>query len=280
MAADDDVIGPWSEDKLGLLRKYLAAYVSIMRGQPWCKNGYHYIDAFAGSGRPRSQDYGEYVDGSPRVALSLASPFTSYTFVEQDPYRVQKLQQLQEEFPDREIRIFQGDCNQIIPQHITCDICFERYNRGFVFLDPFALSVDWETVQAIAATRALEILMNIPTMAINRTALLNNPEQLTDAQVQRMNRFWGTTEWRGDIYEQVPTLFDETWEIKTNKTTARRLGDLYRGRLSEIFPHVTYPLVMRNAHKQPIYCLIFAGHKSNGAKITEDIFNHYEKLGV
>lgn len=275
---EDDVIGPWSEDKLELLRKYLAAYVGIMQGQTWCRNGYHYIDAFAGSGQPRSRDYGEYVDGSPRIALGLS--FSSYTFIEQNPYRVQRLQQLQQEFADRDIRIFEGDCNQIIPQHVTCRICYEHFNRGVVFLDPFALQIDWCTVQAIAETRALEIVMNIPTMAINRTVLLNDFDQLTDMQVQRMTRFWGTTEWRDEIYERVPTLFEEMWEIKTNKTSAQRLGDLYRGRLGEIFPHVTYPLVMRNSHNQPIYCLIFAGHNPTGARITENIFRHYERLGA
>lgn len=47
MSQQDDVIGPWSEDKLDLLGRYLHAYTVIMRAQDWCK-GYHYIDAFAG----------------------------------------------------------------------------------------------------------------------------------------------------------------------------------------------------------------------------------------
>jgi hypothetical protein len=33
----EDVIGPWSEDKLQLLTKYLHAYTVIMRGQEWCR---------------------------------------------------------------------------------------------------------------------------------------------------------------------------------------------------------------------------------------------------
>jgi len=33
----DDRIGPWSEDKLWLLSKYLDAYTNIMQGQSWCR---------------------------------------------------------------------------------------------------------------------------------------------------------------------------------------------------------------------------------------------------
>jgi len=31
----EDVVGRWSVEKLGLLRKYLAAYVSILKSQSW-----------------------------------------------------------------------------------------------------------------------------------------------------------------------------------------------------------------------------------------------------
>ena len=45
----ESVVGPWAQDKLDRLRKYLHAYTSIMKEQKWCK-GYYYIDAFAGPG--------------------------------------------------------------------------------------------------------------------------------------------------------------------------------------------------------------------------------------
>ena len=43
------VVGPWAQDKLERLRKYLNVYTTIMKEQRWCQ-GYHYIDAFAGPG--------------------------------------------------------------------------------------------------------------------------------------------------------------------------------------------------------------------------------------
>jgi three-Cys-motif partner protein len=274
----DDTVGPWSEDKLELLRKYLNAYTAIMQGQRWCRNGYHYVDAFAGTGRPRARDEERYIDGSPRVALTIQNPFHSYTFVEMSPWRVQRLQELRDEFRDRDIRIRQEDCNRVITTEITPRIRYEQFNRGLIFLDPFSMNTEWTTVEQIAETRALEIFMNFPVMALNRTALPNDPYALADAQVQRMNRFWGSNEWRVNIYEEVPTLFGPV-EIKIHSTTGRRLGQLFKRRLEQVFPYVTDPLVMTNSRNAPLYCLIFAGPHSLGTEIAQDIFRRYERLG-
>jgi len=274
----EDSIGPWSEDKLALLRKYLEAYTTIMQGQRWCRNGYHYVDAFAGTGKPRARDEERYIDGSPRVALTIRYPFHSYTFIEKTPWRVQQLEKLKDEFPDRDVRIREGDCNDIIKTEIVSNIRYERFNRGLIFLDPFSMDVEWPTIQEIAGTRALEIFLNFPVMALNRTVLPNDPNALTEAQIRRMNNFWGSTEWRGDIYQQVSTLFG-TVEMKMQPTTGKRLGRLFTRRLREVFRHVTEPLVMTNSRNAPLYCLIFAGHNVTGARIVREIFQRYQRLG-
>jgi len=274
----EDSIGPWSEDKLALLRKYLEAYTTIMQGQRWCRNGYHYVDAFAGTGKPRARDEERYIDGSPRVALTIRYPFHSYTFIEKTPWRVQQLEKLKDEFPDRDVRIREGDCNDIIKTEIVSNIRYERFNRGLIFLDPFSMDVEWPTIQEIAGTRALEIFLNFPVMALNRTVLPNDPNALTEAQIRRMNNFWGSTEWRGDIYQQVSTLFG-TVEMKMQPTTGKRLGRLFTRRLREVFRHVTEPLVMTNSRNAPLNCLIFAGHNVTGARIVREIFQRYQRLG-
>ncbi len=272
-----DEIGPWSEAKLELLGKYLDAYTKIMKGQAWCSSGYHYIDAFAGSGKPRARDEERYVDGSPRVALTIAHPFSSYTFIEKSAWRVQRLTDLQREFPDREIRVREGDCNQIITAEIVPKIRFELFNRGLIFLDPFGMEVEWATMQHIAETRALEVFVNFPVMALNRTVLPNDPNRITEAQQERMNRFWGSPDWRPEIYPEVQTLFGSE-PMKELPTSANRLGRLYMKRLQQIFPFVTEPLSMTNSRNAPLYCLIFAGHKKSGTSIVQNIFERYGRL--
>ncbi|MBN1286868.1 MAG: three-Cys-motif partner protein TcmP [Anaerolineae bacterium] len=281
--SQDDVIGPWSEEKLEMLRDYLEAYTRVMKG--WkseiSRVNYHYVDAFAGAGSSRARDDEErYIAGSPRVALEFF--FNSYTFIEMDSSRVQRLQELRSEFPERDIRIYQGDCNDILKNRITPCIRYENYSRGVVFLDPFTLNLEWDTVEAVAQTKALEIFLNFPTMALNRTALPNDPSRLTRETIKRMDRFWGTSEWYGQIYEEAVDLFGDKHVYKPISTTARRLSHLYKSRLEEVFSRVTDPITMLNSKGIPIYCLIFAGHNPTGARIAGHILKKpgvYKQLG-
>ena len=279
--SQEDVVGPWSEDKLNLLRDYLRAYTKIMHKQDWCR-GYHYVDAFAGTGKPRARDEERYIDGSPRVALSIAEPyqFHSYTFIEKDLRRAQQLQGLVEEFPDRRIYIYQGDCNELLKTRVVPNIRYDDFQRGLVFLDPFSMDLEWETLENIARAGSLEVFINIPIMALNRTALPNDPYTITEAQIERNARFWGIPDWREsfDIYEVVPGLFGPEM-IKPHRGTGKRLGNLYKRRLQTVFRYVTDPLVMTNSKNAPLYALIFAGHNETGARIMRDIFSHFERLG-
>ncbi len=106
----EDVIGRWSEEKLDLLAKYLKAYSVIMHEQKksWLR-AYYYVDAFAGSVRPRAkEDEQRYIDGSPLRALQTEPQFDGYWFVDVSPRRVERVQELREEFPDRVIDVRQG----------------------------------------------------------------------------------------------------------------------------------------------------------------------------
>jgi len=271
-----DRIGKWSEEKLDLLGKYLNAYTKIMKGQEWCKNGYHYIDAFAGTGKPMAKDEERYIDGSPIVALKVKYPFKSYTFIEEEDWRVERLKKLRDEFPNMDIQIRHGDCNTIIIDEIVPKIRYENFNRGIVFLDPFGMNIEWPTIQSIAATRALEIFLNFPVLAINRTVLRNDPYKLSKKQVKRMNRFWGSADWKDDIYQEATDLLGAY--IEKTPQTAKGLGLKFQKRLEEVFPEVTFPIVMRNSKGTPLYCLIFAGHNTIGKNIAESIFRRFESL--
>ena len=271
-----DKIGKWSEGKLSLLNKYLNSYTNIMKGQTWCKNGYYYIDAFAGTGKPKSKDEERYIDGSPLIALKMKYSFRSYIFIEKESWRIKKLEKLKEEFSNIDIKIKEGDCNKIIVEEITPLIRYRNFNRGIIFLDPFGMDIDWSTIESIAKTQALEIFMNFPVMAINRSILINNPNKLIKDKIERMNKLWGSPNWMGDIYKETPDLFGP--RIEKVKQTGKSLGTLFKKRLEEVFPHVTFPLVMRNSINAPLYCLIIASHNPTGKKIAEDIFKGFENL--
>ena len=274
-----DPVGPWAVQKHRLLHDYLSAYTTVMKGQSWCRNGYHYIDAFAGTGRPLLRDAHEqrYIDGSPRIALSIKNPFTSYTFIEMERWRVRQLEQLKLEFRGHTIRVVPGDCNQVIRERVTPRIRRERFKRGFIFLDPFGINLGWDTIEDIASTGALEVFLNFPTMGLNRAALRNGPDALTVTGVAQMNRIWGSEDWRELLYERRQDFW-ETHEYKRVRTGAESLACLFiEHRLSKVFSHVSDPIPMTNSLGAPLYCIIFARHHPRGAEIAADIFDRHRR---
>ena len=74
-----DVIGPWSEVKLDILREYASPYSRIVTA-----HGFHhlYIDAYAAGGSHISRTTGEIVLGSPLIALATEPPFREYHFID------------------------------------------------------------------------------------------------------------------------------------------------------------------------------------------------------
>ena len=60
---------------------------------------------------PIDPEQQQFLDGSPRIALDLQFPFSSYVFIEQDPDRVEASELLQVEYQrTHNIRIEPGDC--------------------------------------------------------------------------------------------------------------------------------------------------------------------------
>ena len=270
----DDTIGGWSVDKLSLLRKYLEAYVTVLRNQRWCK-GYEYIDGFAGTGKPKTRDEQQYVDGSPRVALELPNPFTKYHFIESSDWRIKKLEWLQKEFPNQQVEIYPGDCNDLLRRKIVPDLPMKSFKRALAFLDPFGMELEWSTLEEVARVETIEVFLNFPVMAINRNVRRRRKENISPAMREQMHRFWGT-EWEAELYEEEQTLFGpKTIRIKQS---GKELGERFQNRLKEIFPHSTVPVLMTNSTNAPLYCLVFAGHNPTGVRIANDIFGKFLKM--
>ncbi len=271
----DDTIGSWSIDKLNLLRKYLEAYVTVLKKQSWCK-GYEYIDGFAGTGKPKTRDEQQYVAGSPRVAVELPSPFTKYHFIESSNWRIKKLERLRREFPNHEIEIYPGDCNEMLRTKIVPALPLKSYKRAIAFLDPFGMELEWSTLEEVSRAGTIEVFLNFSVMAINRNVRLRRKEDISPSVRRRMDRFWGT-DWEAELYEEEQTLFGpETVRIKQS---GKDLGHRFQNRLKEIFPHCTVPVLMTNSKNAPLYCLVFAGHNRTGVKIADAIFGSFAKMG-
>ena len=177
-------VGPWAREKLDLLGSYLVEYAKILRKQNF--RGYAYIDAFASAGihhvrnqKPARDDllqlqlfdtthlqddseYQEFISGSPRVALELPYEFTYYVFVDTDPQRIQELASLKREFPSKPIRIHRKNCNEYLRELLIDPRINWKEWRAIVFLDPFGMQMPWSTIESLAQTNSIEIIVNFP----------------------------------------------------------------------------------------------------------------------
>lgn len=290
----DGTVGPWAEEKLEILRKYLEAYTTILKEQSkWCK-GYYYVDALAGGGRaplrnaqdsnnpnqspqlellgyaPSSPDEQQFIDGSPRIALNLQNPFTRYLFIDKSKSRIQLLDKIEEEYGDtRGISILSGDANEILEASVVNNTRIDwKTQRAVVFLDPFGLQVPWRTLELLASTKAIEVIVNFPVgMALQR--LLQRDGKISPERQDLLDEFLGSPEWRSVVYETQPTLFG----METYKTgdSGDKLAKWYADRMKSLFGFGCPPRLIRNAHGGHLYYLIFAGPNKTGAKIAEEV---------
>lgn len=296
-------VGPWAADKLDRLGKYLHAYTTIMKDQSkWC-NGFYYIDAFAGPGAHEVRadcasvsftsqlllevaEFGqadneqkEFIAGSPMVALDLQHPFTHYVFIEKNPDRVEELKQLQVKYHGvRKMSIHQEDCTGYLLRSVVNNRLINwKTHRAVVFLDPFGMQVDWATIEAIASTRAIEVFLNFPVgMAIQRL-LRRNPENFSAAQRQKLDGYFGSSDWYPALYKKARTLFDDDIDAKIEQSGAA-LVKWYRERLREIFGYVSKAALIRNTRGGHLYYLLLASPNETGAKIASQILSAGEAI--
>ena len=283
--AEPDVVGPWAREKLAILENYLQAYCRVFKNQSWAKTVY--VDAFAGSGRAKLRSYQndstsvelnleimdeeqiEYVDGSPRTALNLEPPFDRYVFVEDRPSRVRQLEELSEEIGLSErIQIVRGDCNEYLKDDFLDRLQWNQW-RGVVFLDPFGMNVPWATIEEIAHTDALEIILNFPEgMAIQRL-LYRDSERFDDRRRNMLDRYFGTSEWFDVVYREVPDLFGG--HVEKVSQAGEVLAKWYMGRLEALFGNVAGPHLVTNTRGGRLYYMIWSGHHPKGREIADHV---------
>ena len=129
--------GPWTNEKLNILKAYLDAYTTALKNQPF---SLVYLDAFAGTGYVElaSQDDPDavtFIHGSAAIATGIDDkPFDKLIFVEKDQDRCNELTNLKDSHPGRDIQIENSDANNFL-RELHWD--WRRW-RGVLFLDPFA----------------------------------------------------------------------------------------------------------------------------------------------
>lgn len=291
--------GPDTGRKLRCLQEYLQAYAVALQNQEFA---YVYIDAFAGSGSrtetraalplfdgPEANLEEITTPGSARIALEIDPPFHSIVLIEQDEVRFKELEKLKEEYGDeRGIVLRNGDANQLVKRLCKGTSWRKRTNgrrgiRGVIFLDPYGMEVAWDTVEAIAATQALDCWYFFPLSGLYRNAPLN-PAKLDAGKQASLDRVLGASDWRQRWYEhdiQPTGLFEDADEaVRRTDIDAieayvkERLGTAFRGAVLD-------PVRLYHRNGAPLASLFFAiSNPSEAAvKVATRIASHILNAG-
>jgi three-Cys-motif partner protein len=222
-----DEIGYWSEVKLAILEEYAKPYNQILLSQ---KPKFHpiYIDGFAGAGHHIAKGSDRIVEGSPARALAVTPPFEFLHFVDIDGARADELRRLTAGRSN--VEVYCGDCNEVLRNEVFPKIRWRNFERALCILDPYGLHLDWETTKRAGSSGVMDMFLNFPVMDMNMNVLWHDSQKVTDAQKERMTRFWGDRSWEDAAYQSTPGLFETFREKATNW----QIAEAFRKRLVEV----------------------------------------------
>jgi three-Cys-motif partner protein len=247
----------WTISKLNAVENYLHFYTNALKNQ---KYKLCYIDAFAGSGTIKIKS-GDEIEGS--AVRSLKYPFDKYHFLEADQHIIELLEKKISGMIDyKDVEFHNTDCNDFLLKIDKTDWLKNNW-RGVVFLDPYAMDLEWECLNKISATKIFDVWYLFPFMAVNRNLPKNG--KILPASRERLNRILGTMDWQNIIYLDSPqfSLFNEKIYQKENVDT---IQNFILSRLKRTFPTVSEKAVLlKNERNSPQFLLCFAGSNPSGA---------------
>lgn len=263
--------GPWTEIKLAAIEYYLQCYTKALKR---VRFDLTYIDAFAGTGtRDVEQKVGGLFEGVPietvkqtlagsaRRAIAVDPRFDHFVFIEKNELRCGALEDIRTENAGIDIRIIPGEANEVLRELVGENPWARKdtsNSRGVVFLDPYALHVDWETLKALASTRVLDVWYLFPIRDTVRQ-LARNFEGIGPKEPM-LDRLLGP-EWR-ELYSVAPDhslkrdLFDKPVEPELRRVVSSgQFEQWLKKRLEQEFKFVSEPLPLLTAPSRQAFSL-------------------------
>ncbi|MDX2285317.1 MAG: three-Cys-motif partner protein TcmP [Bacteroidia bacterium] len=268
--------GWWTEKKIEIFLKYLYAYLEIMKHQRF---KLIYFDGFAGCGtiqKPGQETEKGLLESVAVQVLGMNHPkrFDYYYMVEKDPQKAQALRDLLDtKFPAIPgVTVVEADCNKKL-QDMAVYLQREKYARALCFIDPFGMSLDWASLEALNGL-GVDIWLLVPTgIGVNR--MLTKNGRISEAWLAKLERFWGLqrSEIMAYFYETKThlTLFGPEEVTDKKDQIIQRIAERYAGQLKKIFNFVSKPFPMANATGSVMYHFLLATQNANGLKIGNDI---------
>lgn len=135
-----------------------------------------------------------------------------------------------------------------------------------LFLDPYAMEINWETLKAVAETERLDVWYLVSISAINR--MLPRSGVFPDGWESKLTRYFGTDDWKDILYQKPkarPGIFDSLLSESPGEELTKsadfqdlkgfvlkQLGKIFRGGVA---PN---PKWLFNDNGAPLFLLCFA----------------------
>ena len=288
---DHEFGGQHTDLKLSIVESYLKAFTTALnRRFPRLI----YIDAFAGTGsrtvrvdaragdlfEAPVQESVEQRRGSARIAIEVVPHFTKLIFIEQNKRHFRALEDMAAAHPDRDIVIIEGDANVKI-QNLLHQMNWNGA-RAVLFLDPYGMEVEWATLEAIAATKSIDLWFLFSLSGLYRQAT-RDIRSMDEDKRTAITRILGTNAWEDEIYseETRPGLFGDELSVRRN-ADVKGLENYVKRRLETIFPKVFEPLPLpteKRPQRYSLFCAI-SNTEPKAIGLATKIANHILKVGI
>lgn len=224
--------------------------------------------AFAGSGtRTVEKETGGLLSDTPVIqeteelagpvlrALAEDPPFNRHVFIEGQASRFRELDAIRKARPDQSIECRHGDANAGLRSIFTTapwrnQIAGRGKHRACVFLDPYGMNVEWETLRLLADTKAAHVWYLFPVLAVTRQ-LAWDMSRVDESKASKLDSIFGTFNWRKELYNTHMSvdLFDTVVTTSVRKVTQPQIEvwsgshrPIMPGRLSDlVVDHIERP---------------------------------------
>jgi three-Cys-motif partner protein len=264
MAIDHEFGAQHTELKLSIIEGYLKAFTRALK--PYFKQLW-YIDAFAGTGsrtvRVEARE-GDLFDepapervqqrrGSAQIAIDVVPKFDHLVFMDTKPTHCAALRELRDRHRDRQIIVVEDDANRAIQAEIAWDGW--KHSRAVMFLDPYGMDVEWKTLEAIAATEAIDVWFLFSLSGLYRQATRRSSD-IDPGKRAAITRILGTDAWEKELYSYVDQtdMFDGQFE-RQRTADVQGLEQYVKARLETIFPKVCGSLALPVTRKPQRFSL-------------------------
>lgn len=256
--------GYWSEAKLDILGSYLPAFVRASKRAGLTI----YLDLFAGRIENFRKDTGSVLAGSSVRALRVTPPIDHLVFFELAAHASQLRASLEVQFPGRQFRVYEGDCNIRIGDALT-DLSSYNWAPTFAFVDPDGLDVRWTTIEAVSSFKRsnkpkAELWLLVPTPAFPRMLGLRGEQGQRTAEL--LTTFYGTDDWLAIHQRRLNNSYSA-------EEARFQYVNLMRWRIEHVLGYrYTHYLELKNVSGSTVYHMVFASDHDTGNKIMRDVY--------